>query len=82
VIGRPQTRLKSLIKRGIEERQLVSNIDLQTGLALLLGPMLYWHIFVGKKSLVPMPKDLANEVVRAFWKTYGSPTSGARLGKR
>jgi AcrR family transcriptional regulator len=71
VIGRPQTRLKSLIKRGIEERQLVSNIDLQTGLALLLGPMLYWHIFVGKKSLVPMPKDLASEVVRAFWKMYG-----------
>lgn len=71
VIGRPQTRLKNLIKRGIEERQLVRAINLETGLALLLGPMLYWHIFVGKKSLTPMPRDLATDVVSAFWKMYG-----------
>lgn len=71
VIGRPQTRLKNLIKRGIEERQLVGKIDLETGLALLLGPMLYWHIFVGKKGITPMPRDLATDVVSAFWKMYG-----------
>ena len=71
VIERPQTRLKNLIRRGIEQRELVSKINLETGLALLLGPMLYWHIFVGKKSLSPMPKDLAVEVVDAFWKVYG-----------
>lgn len=72
VIERPQTRLKNLIKRGIEQHDLVSKINLETGLALLLGPMLYWHIFVGKKSLTPMPKNLAAEVVSAFWKTYGT----------
>ncbi len=71
VIGRPQTRLKNLIKRGIDERQLVKEINLETGLALLLGPMLYWHIFVGKKALTAMPRDLAIEVVSAFWKMYG-----------
>src|SRR5690242_5890077 len=70
-IERPQTRLKNLIKRGIEHRQLVRKINMETGLALLLGPMLYWHIFVGKKSLTPMPKNLATEVVNAFWKVYG-----------
>ena len=70
VIGRPQTRLKNLIKRGIEERQLVGKINLETGLALLLGPMLYWHIFVGRKSVTPMPRDLATDVVTAFWKMY------------
>ena len=71
VIGRPQTRLKNLIKRGIEERQLIGKINLETGLALLLGPMLYWHIFFGKKSITPMPRDLATDVVSAFWKMYG-----------
>jgi AcrR family transcriptional regulator len=71
VIGRPQTRLKDLIRRGIDERQLIGKINLETGLALLLGPMLYWHIFVGKKALTPMPKDLAIDVVDAFWKMYG-----------
>ena len=70
VIERPQTRLKNLIKRGIEKRQLVRKLNLDTGLALLLGPMLYWHIFVGRKSLTPMPKDMATEVVSAFWKAY------------
>ncbi len=71
VIGRPQTRLKNLIKRGIEARQLVGKINLETGLALLLGPMLYWHIIVGRKTLTPMPRNLATEVVSAFWKMYG-----------
>jgi AcrR family transcriptional regulator len=71
IIRRPQIRLKNLIKRGIQGRQLVERIDLETGLALLLGPMLYWHIFVGNKALTPMPKNLATEVVTAFWKMYG-----------
>jgi AcrR family transcriptional regulator len=71
VIERPQTRLRNLIKRGIEQRQLVSKINLDTGLALLLGPMLYWHIFVGRKTLTPMPRNLASDVVSAFWKVFG-----------
>ena len=71
VIERPQTRLKNLIKHGIKQRKLVDDINMNTGLALLLGPMLYWHIFVGRKSLAPMPKDLAIEVASAFWKVYG-----------
>jgi len=71
VIERPQTRLKNLIKRGVEERELVRTINLDTGLALLLGPMLYWHIFVGRTTHMPMPKDLASELVGCFWKSYG-----------
>jgi AcrR family transcriptional regulator len=82
VIERPQTRLKDLLQRGIEHRQLVSKINLDTGLALLLGPMIYWHIFVGKKSLTPMPKDLAIEVVSAFWKVYGRQSFEKRAGVR
>jgi AcrR family transcriptional regulator len=75
VIERPQTRLKNLIKHGIKQRKLVDDINMNTGLALLLGPMLYWHIFVGRKSLAPMPKDLAIEVASAFWKVYGREPS-------
>jgi AcrR family transcriptional regulator len=75
VIERPQARLKNLIQRGIKQRKLVDDINMNTGLALLLGPMLYWHIFVGKKSLAPMPKDLAIEVASAFWKVFGRAPS-------
>jgi AcrR family transcriptional regulator len=83
VIERPQARLTNLIKRGIEQHKLVEDINLNTGLALLLGPMLYWHIFVGKKSIGAMPKDLATEVTRAFWKVYGlGPPRAQRGGQR
>src|SRR5882724_10540664 len=83
MIERPQTRLTNLIKRGIAQRKLVEDINLNTGLALLLGPMLYWHIFVGKKSIGAMPKDLATEVTRAFWKVYGlRPPRAERGGQR
>jgi hypothetical protein len=54
VIERPQTRLKNLLKRGIEQRKIVSKINLDTGLALLLGPMLY---YLRRQEIAhPMPK--------------------------
>ena len=71
VMERPQLRLKALLKRAIAQRQLRSRIDPNTALAQLLGPMLYWHIFVGKRAAIPAPKDLAAAVVETFWKAYG-----------
>ena len=50
MIDPPQTRLKNLIKRGIKQRELVSNIDLTIGIALLMGPAFYWYIVIGKKK--------------------------------
>lgn len=70
MLERPQNRLKAILNRGIKKRELVSKINLETGLALLLGPMLYWHIFVGKKSTMPVPRELATEVVDTFLKAY------------
>ena len=50
MIDPPQTRLKNLIKRGMKQREFVSNIDLTIGIALLMGPAFYWYIVIGKKS--------------------------------
>ena len=50
--------------------ELRAALDMELCLALLLGPMIYWHIFS-----VPAeqdPKKLANGVVDAFWKAFGA----------
>ncbi|HEY1801989.1 MAG TPA: helix-turn-helix domain-containing protein [Terriglobales bacterium] len=71
MIDPPQTRLKNLIKRGMKQRELVSNIDLTIGIALLMGPAFYWYIVIGKKnSLAALPRSMAAEVVRAFFRAY------------
>lgn len=71
MIDPPQMRLKNLIKRGMKQRELVNNIDLTIGIALLMGPAFYWYIVIGKKSsLAALPRSMAAEVVRAFFRAY------------
>ncbi len=70
ILERPQSHLKMLVKRGMAQGQLVRNIDLESALAQLLGPSLYWYIFHGRKSGKTLPKDWAGKVVNTFWKAY------------
>ncbi len=71
MLERPQSLIKTLLNRGIAQRRLVKNIDLAAAVTQLLGPGIYWYIFYGRKSGKVMPRELAEEVVRAFWKAYG-----------
>jgi AcrR family transcriptional regulator len=68
----PQRRLRALIARGVRARALRA-VDDETAMALLLGPMLYWYIFNGERTDVPIPRHLAAEVVDAFWARFGLP---------
>lgn len=70
VMGMPQTRLKVLLRRGIEEKKLEKGIDVEMSLALLLGPMFYWHITTGNKSAKLPPRDWAEKVVASFLKAH------------
>jgi AcrR family transcriptional regulator len=70
-IERPQRRLAALLARGVKQRQLSARAEERTAMALLLGPMLYWHIFIGRRSSAPVPRDLAEQVVDAFWRAFG-----------
>lgn len=82
VVEPPQMRLRALLKRGMAQGKLISGIDLNAGVALLLGPMLYWHIFVGRKSAATMPESLADQIVDAFWKAYSVESPANRVKKR
>ncbi len=71
ILERPQAHLKMLVKRGAAQGKLVKNIDVETALAQLLGPALYWYIFHGRKSGNALPKEWAAEVVSTFCQAYG-----------
>lgn len=72
IIQQPQVRLKKLIQRGITQKKLEKSLDITVCLALLLGPAFYWYIVVGKKrSTSSMPRELATEIVSAFFRAFG-----------
>ena len=67
----PRRELKHLILKGIQEGELSGDLDMDLCLAVLLGPVLYWHIFLRKTA--GDPKALAEGVVDLFWRAFGSP---------
>jgi AcrR family transcriptional regulator len=70
VMEPPLRELKHLIEGGVAKRELASDLNLELCLALLLGPMLYWHIFLKKAS--GDRRRLAEDVVDAFWRAFGA----------
>jgi len=65
----PRKELRHLFTQGIAKGELRSDLDLDLCLALLLGPVLYWHIFLRKT--VEDPRKLAEGVVEVFWRAFG-----------
>jgi len=64
----PRRELKHLIHCGIQEGELTADLDMDLCLAILLGPLLYWHIFLRKNS--GDPKALAEGVIEVFWRAF------------
>jgi AcrR family transcriptional regulator len=71
VMQPPLQELRRLIERGIRKRELRRGLDIELSLSMLLGPMLYWKIFLEKS--VENPRPLAEGVIDAFWRAFGTP---------
>ena len=74
VMEPPVNRITELLKRGLRDGSLRSDLDISIGVALLLGPIMYRYVtaLIGK----PEPQNLAEHVVEAFWRAYGvGPTT-------
>lgn len=69
VLEKPRAQLRDMIKRGIQRGKLVKSLDPEIGIALLIGPMLYRHIFVNRFG-GKLPADLATHVANAFLAAY------------
>jgi len=67
VLEPPRKELANLIARGIEKGELTPTLETELALALLLGPVVYQHIFRKGELLVG---DLPDRVVDVFWKAF------------
>jgi AcrR family transcriptional regulator len=68
VLDPPRARLRELLKRAIEAGELTADLDLEVGVALLLGPMMYR--FAAGPAASRLPRDLSRRVVEAFWRAH------------
>jgi AcrR family transcriptional regulator len=71
VIEPARVALTNIIRRGERRGVLRHGIDPEVGIALLLGPMMYRHIF-GQKAGQKVPKDLEVQVADAFLAAFSA----------
>ena len=69
VMDRARTSLKTLLRRGMNRGVFAAVLDEDLGVALLMGPMMYRHIFGSSVSL----DWLAEGAVDSFWKAHARP---------
>lgn len=61
--------LRKLLRRGVDRGVLPVVLDEELGVALLLGPMMYRHIFGSSVDR----EWLAEGAVNSFWKAHARP---------
>jgi len=76
VMEPPRQALKRILRRAIRQGLLPRSLDLDLAMALLLGPMLYTHIFA--RTFTPREADLGSRVAEAFCRAFRSSEAGAR----
>ena len=64
----PRRELTRLLKQGITRGELQPLPDISFSLSLLLGPILYRHIFV--RSETSLSENMSQRVVDAFWQAF------------
>ena len=60
--------LKRVLKRGIKRGLLPAALDMDAAMALLLGPLLYGHIF--HRGMPPVCGDLGQVAAESFWRSH------------
>lgn len=77
VMEPPRRELTRLLRQGIAQGSFATGLGIEVALTMLLGPMLYWHIFLREAG--HSPAALAESVVDAFWKAHAiHPRPNAR----
>lgn len=76
VMEPPRQELRRLLRQAIERGELMPDLDLELSLSLLLGPIVYWYVFLRRKS--GDPTGLAEAVVNTFYAAYGAAARSRR----
>jgi AcrR family transcriptional regulator len=80
VLEGPRAQIRDMLKRGIQRGKLVKSLDPEVGIAMLIGPMLYRHVFVNRFG-GKLPVDLATYVADAFIAAFGQPHRAKSAGQ-
>jgi AcrR family transcriptional regulator len=76
----PRQELKQILTRGVQNGELVPDLNMELAVTLLLGPLLYAKIFQLADS--PDYKQLPEQVVDAFWRAFNLKTKPAVAAQR
>jgi AcrR family transcriptional regulator len=68
VMEPPRTHIFQILKRGIDRGLLPRDLDMEAAVSLLLGPVLYTHIF--QKDRVEKTPDIGPKAAESFWRAY------------
>jgi AcrR family transcriptional regulator len=68
VMEPPRQSLHRILRRGIARGLFPHNLDLNAAMALLLGPVLYEHVF--HKEQQPRASDIGPATAQAFWRAH------------
>jgi AcrR family transcriptional regulator len=67
----PRRELTQIIQQGIARGELIPGLDIDLCLLLLLGPVLYWHIFLRRAGV--NAAAVIEGVVEVFWRAFAAP---------
>ena len=81
IVEPARVALADMIKRGEKRGILRRGIDPEIGIALLLGPMIYRHVFVSKMG-AKAPKDLEMHVADAFLAAFSQSADAGKSRSR
>jgi len=76
VMEPPRRELTRLLQQGMSRGELEPDLDIDVCLAMLLGPIMYWHVLL-KGTPVDTSK-IAESVADMFWKAFALKKTRAR----
>ena len=66
VMDPPRKELRHLLQQGIAKGELSTEINFDVALAVLIGPIMYWYVFL--RNSENEPSWLAEQIVDSFWR--------------
>ncbi len=70
VMEPPRKMIRRILRRAVERGLLRRDLDVELGVALLFGPLLYYRI-IQKEKQIPRP-DIGAAVAEAFWRGHAT----------
>jgi hypothetical protein len=71
--------LRRILCRGIERKLLPKTLDIEEAMALMLGPILYMHIF--REGIPTKTIDIGLKTAEAFWRAFALDEGGNQQRK-